>query len=436
MKKLKFQTPTGMHDILPDDQRYFKRILEVTEKIADFYGFKRIEPPILEQTKLFEKGTGESTELVQKQMYSFCTKGGDFLTLRPEFTPGMARAYIEHGMQNLPQPVKLFSFGPLFRYEKPQAGRFRQFHQFDFEIFGEKSPVIDAQIIQIFYNILRKLKFKNLIIEINNIGDAHCRSYFKKILTSYFKSQQTDLCLDCQRRLRENPLRVLDCKKQRCIVLTSQAPQIIDYICDECSQHFKDVLEFLDELELPYRLNPYLVRGLDYYTKTVFEIFIETKKESQGQDALLGGGRFDSLIKLLGGENIPACGAAAGIERIIESMKKNSIALPSEQAPKVFLAQIGSLAKQKSLKLFEAFYKEKIEVSESFAKESLKAQLKIADRMKVKFTLILGQKEAVENIIIIRDMDTGNQEVVKLDKVTEKIKTKLKSKIFLTRQKK
>ena len=427
MKKLRFQTPTGMHDILPDDQKYFKRILEKVERIADFYGFKRIEPPILEETKLFEKGTGISTEIVQKQMYSFRTKGEDFLTLRPEFTPGIVRAYIEHGMQNLPQPVKLFSFGPLFRYEKPQAGRFRQFYQFNFEIFGEKSPAIDAQIIQLFYNILKELKFKNLIIEINSIGDAHCRSYFKKILIKYFKPQQADLCLNCQRRLRENPLRILDCKKEKCIILTSQAPQIIDHICDECSQHFKSVLEFLDELGLPYHLNPYLVRGLDYYTKTVFEIFIETKEEIQKQNALVGGGRLDGLVELLGGEYTPVCGAAAGVERIVELMKK-TVTLPPEQVPELFLAQIGNLAKQKSLKLFETFYKEKIKIAESLGKDSLKAQLEKANKMKVKFTLILGQKEVIENTIIIRDMDTGSQKIVKLDKVVEKIKEELKFK--------
>ncbi len=428
MKKLKFQTLTGMHDVLPDNQRYFKKILESTEKIADFYGFKRIETPVLEETKLFEKGTGESSELVQKQMYSFCTKGGDFLTLRPEFTPGIVRAYIEHGMQNLPQPVKLFSFGPLFRYERPQAGRFRQFHQFNFEIFGEKSPIIDAQIIQVFYNILKELRFKNLIIEINSIGDPHCRLHFKKILINYFKPQQADLCLDCRRRLRENPLRILDCKKERCIILRSQAPQIIDHICDECSQHFKEVLEFLDELELPYRFNPYLVRGLDYYTKTVFEISIETEEGSQKQGALLGGGRFDALVKLLGGEDTPACGAAAGVERIIELMKENSTALLSEQTPEIFLAQIGNLARQKSLKLFETFYKERIRVAESFGRDSLRAQLEIANKIKVKFTLILGQKEATEKTIIIRDMEIGNQKIVKLDKVVKEIKKRLKSK--------
>ena len=429
MKKLKFQTPIGMHDILPDDQKYFKKIIKVSEDIADFYGFKKIDTTILEHAELFKKGLGEETEIVQKQMYSFQTKGGDFLTLRPEFTIGMARAYIQHGMHNLPQPVKLFSFGPLFRHEKPQAGRFRQFHQFNFEIFGENKPVIDAQIIQIFYNILKELKFKNLIIEINSIGDIRCRLHFKKILVNYFKSRKTNICLDCQRRLEENPLRILDCKKEKCIALKNQAPQIIDYICEECNKHFKNVLEFLDELGLPYHFNPFLVRGLDYYTKTVFEIFVETEGEIQKQNALVGGGRFDGLVKLLGGKDTCACGGAAGIERIIDLMKKNWTNELQEQTPKIFLAQIGNLAKQKSLKLFETFYKEKIKVIESFGKNSLRTQLEIANRIKARFVLILGQKEALDNTIIIRDMNTGMQKIVKLDNIVDEIKRKLKIKV-------
>ena len=216
MKKLKFQLPTGMHDILPEEQKYFQKICEVCEDIANFYQFQKIETPILEETELFSKGTGLTTDIVQKQMYSLRTRGGDYLTLRPEFTPGVVRAYIEHGLFNLPQPVKLYSIGSLFRYESPQAGRYRQFHQFNFEVLGEESSVIDAQIIQIFYNILRELKLKNLIVEINSIGDGQCRPYYKKLLLSYFRSREVSLCVDCRRRLRENPLRILDCKEEKC----------------------------------------------------------------------------------------------------------------------------------------------------------------------------------------------------------------------------
>jgi len=358
-------------------------------------------------------------------MYSLRTKGGDYLTLRPEFTPGIVRAYIEHGMFNLPQPVKLWYFGPTFRYEKPQAGRFRQFWQFGFDVFGEESSVIDAQIIQIFYNILKELKLKNLIVEINSIGDGQCRPYYKKLLLSYFKSREVSLCADCRRRLRENPLRVLDCKEEKCQRIVSQAPQMVDHLCDECKAHFKEVLEFLDEIELPYRLNPYLVRGLDYYTKTVFEIY-EESTEGRTQGALTGGGRYDTLVKLLGGKDTPTVGASAGIERIIAAIKTKAIRLPQESRPKIFLAQLGTLAKRKSLRLLEDFRKAKIQVAESFGRDSLKAQMARADKIEVSHTLILGQKETLEGTIIIRDMATGGQEIVKLDKIIREMKKRLK----------
>ncbi|MBZ9572308.1 histidine--tRNA ligase [Patescibacteria group bacterium] len=424
-RKPKFKAPTGMHDILLTEQRYFRKIYSVVENIANFYRFEKIDTPILEERELFSKGVGISTDIVQKQMYTLRTRGGDYLALRPEGTAPVVRAYIEQGMQNLPQPVKLWYFGPFFRYEKPQAGRLRQFHSFGFEVLGEENPVIDAQIIQIFYNILKNLKFKNLIVEVNSIGDSQCRPYYKKLLVSYLRSREVSLCSNCRRRLRESPLRILDCKEEKCQPIKSQAPQIIDHLCNECHSHFREVLEFLDELGLPYQLNPYLVRGLDYYTKTVFEIS-ENSEEGRIQGALIGGGRYDALVKILGGKEAPACGGAAGVERIINLMKIKKTKLPLSSKPKIFLAQLGLLAKRKSLKIFEDFRKAKVEVTESFGRDSLKAQLSRADKMGVKYTLILGQKEALEGTIIIRTMETGRQELVKLEKVVEKMKKKLK----------
>jgi histidyl-tRNA synthetase len=424
-----YQTPPGMHDLLPEDWVYFQKIFNVVEDVANFYGFFRIETPILEPTELFEKGIGLTTDIIEKQMYNFRTKGGDCLSLRPEGTAPIVRSYIQQGMQNLLQPVKLWHYGPFFRYEHPQAGRYRQFWQFGFEIFGEENPIIDAQLIQIFYNILKELKFRNLIIEVNSIGCPSCRAYYKKLLVSYFKGREVSLCADCRRRLRDNPLRILDCKEEKCQPTKSQAPQIIDHLCEGCHHHFKEVLEFLDELELPYHLNPYLVRGLDYYTKTVFEIFLETKKENEdfSRVALLGGGRYDNLVKVLGGKETPACGGAAGIERIVELIKKEQIRFRTVASqPKVFLAQLGPLAKRKSLKLFEGFREAGISAAESFGRDSLKAQLRIADRLGVKFTLILGQKEALEGTVIIREMATGKQEVVKLDKAVREIRRRIK----------
>lgn len=417
---------------MPEDQKYFQKIYDVVSNIVSFYGFQKIETTILEETELFSKGTGLTTDIVQKQMFTLRTKGGDYLTLRPEFTPGIVRAYIEHGMFNLPQPIKLWHFGPVFRYEHPQAGRYRQFWQFGSEVIGEESPIVDAQTIQIFYNILKELKLKNLIIEINSIGDSQCRPYYKKLLMSYFKSREAALCSDCRRRLKENPLRILDCKEEKCQPVKAAAPQMIDHLCEECHRHFKETLEFLDEIELPYHLNPHLVRGLDYYTKTVFEIFNEEpQKEEESsrsapKDALVGGGRYDALVKLLGGKETPAVGGSAGVERIIQLIKNKAMRFSREGSSQVFLAQLGDLAKRKSLKLLEDFRNAKILVSESFGRDSLKAQLKIADKLQVKYTLILGQKEALEGIIIIRDMESGRQETVKLEKVVREMEKRLK----------
>lgn len=426
-RRLKFQAPIGMHDILPEDQVYFQKVYKIASDVAEFYNFQRIDVPVLEKAELYLKGIGLDTDIVGKEMYTLKTKGGDYLALRPEFTAGIVRAYIENGLFNLPQPLKLFSSGPVFRHERPQAGRYRQFHQFDFEVFGEESPVIDIEVIRVLYNILKEIGFKNLVIEINSIGDRQCRPYYKKLLVRYLRSKKSLLCPDCQRRLRDNPLRILDCKKERCQAVVSGAPQIIDHLCKDCHDHFKYVLELLDDLGLPYRLNPYLVRGLDYYTKTVFEI-VDDSEEGEKIGSLGGGGRFDDLVKLLGGKDTPACGAGGGVERIIDLMKQKEMDLPVSLKPKVFLAQLGRLPKRKALMIFEDFRKAKIRVAESFSKNSLKIQLKAANRIGVDYTLILGQKEVLDGVIVIRDMKTGKQDIVKMENLIVEIKKRLRKK--------
>jgi len=425
MKKPRFQSPTGMHDILPELAPYFQKIHKTAENTAFFYNFGKIETPILEKAELFSRGIGIATDIVKKEMFVLKTKGGDELALRPEGTAPIVRAYIEHGMVNLPQPVKLWYFGPFFRHENPQAGRYRQFWQFGFEVLGEKSPVIDAQIIQIFYNILKSLRLKDIIVEINSIGDSQCRPYYKKLLVNYFKSREGSLCIDCRRRLRENPLRVLDCKEEKCRRVISQAPQMIDHLCQECHNHFKEVLEFLEEIQIPYVLNPYLVRGLDYYTKTVFEIVSQGESEKR-TGSLAGGGRYDALGKILARKDIPAMGGAAGIERIVSLMEEKMIKVSQPYEIKVFLAQLGPLAKRKGLKLLEEFQKRKILIGESFGRDSLKAQMARAHKLGARYTLILGQKEALEGTIIVRDMASGKQDTIKLEKVVKEIEKRLK----------
>jgi len=426
MSKEKYQTLTGMHDILPGDQVYFKRVQKVVESVANYYSFEKIETPILEFAEVFQKAVGDDTDIVSKEMYTFRTKGGDMVCLRPEGTAAVMRSYLENGMHNLPQPVKLWYEGPFFRYERPQAGRFRQFHQFGFESIGDPSASTDSQIIQMSYDVLKELGFKNLTIEVNSFGVAECRPYFKKILVSYFKSRKASLCPDCQRRLKDNPLRILDCKEEKCQRVKAGAPQMTEHLCEKCHEHFKQVLEFLDELDLPFTLNPYLVRGLDYYTRTVFEI-VETSEDGKALGSLAGGGRYDNLSKILGTRVVPACGSAAGMERIISLMKSREMKTgkPQEE-PKIFLAQLGQLAKRKGMKLFEEFRDAKIPVAESFSKDSLKAQLRTANKMNIKWVLIFGQKEALEDFIVLKDMDTGVQQEIKLDKVVEEMKNKIK----------
>ncbi|MDD5750653.1 MAG: histidine--tRNA ligase [Candidatus Pacebacteria bacterium] len=426
---LKFQSPTGMHDLFEPELEYFAKVEKICQSMADFYGFQRIQTPVLEQTELFEKGTGLTTDIVEKEMYSLRTKGGDSLTLRPEWTPGIARAYMQHGLSAWPKPVKLWYFGPCFRHERPQAGRLRQFHQFGFEFLGVQDPMVDALTIQIFYNILRGLGFRNLVVDLNSIGCSQCRPYFKKMLNNYLRGKQSSLCGDCKRRFKKNPLRILDCKEEKCDRIKKSAPQMVDHLCKECHDHFKPLLEYLDELNLPYNLNPYLVRGLDYYTKTVFEIR-EDSETGASQGSLAGGGRYDGLVKLLGGKDTPACGAAGGVERIVNLLKAGKPSSPrspedNEGTAAVFLAQVGDLAKKKSLKLLEELRAAKIRVGEGLHKDSLTSQMRLADKMQAKYVLILGQKEALDDEIIIREMKNGEQRNVPLAKVIQELKKRL-----------
>ncbi len=424
MKKPKFQRPTGMHDVLSFEYKYFKQISNAVDDIADFYGFGKIETPILEEEELFTKGVGVATDIVQKEMFTLKTKGGDKLALRPEGTAPVVRAYIEHGMAGRPQPVKLSYTGPFFRYEKPQAGRYRQFWQFGFETIGERGAVAEAQIIQLVYGLFLDLGLSNVSIEINSIGDKECRPAYRRALVRYLKSKASALCADCKKRAKENPLRVLDCKNEKCGEIIKGAPQSLEHLCPECHLHFKKVLEYLDELELPYTLNPHLVRGLDYYTKTVFEFFVLAGENKSL--ALGGGGRYDDLIKLLGGKDMAAVGAAFGVERIIQLIKESGESGTQKPKSRIFLAQIGEMGKRKCLKLMEVFRKAKIPVSESFGKDSLKDQMARASRVGAKLTVIIGQKEALDETVIIRNMETGGQDTVDIKNVVSEIKKRLK----------
>lgn len=428
----KYSRLRGMKDILFEEYKYWDLVIKKATDLSNTYGFKRIETPVLEKLDLFERSTGKETDIVSKEMYAFIDKSGDRVALRPEATPGLVRAYVEHGMFNLPQPVKMFWLGSLFRHEKPQSGRLRQFNQYDLEIFGDNSPVADAQLILIAYNFFSELQI-DVQMQVNSIGCKDCRNEYSKKLIEYYRERgkRTKLCQDCKKRLAKNPLRLLDCKEPDCQSLREDAPQIVDSLCEPCRDHFIKVLEYLDELEIPYNLNPFLVRGLDYYNRTVFEVYSaseEENEEERRQSALGGGGRYDELVELMGGRPTPACGFGLGIERVINRIKEKNIPIKEEKFNYIFIAQLGEQAKRKAFGLFEELRKGGFKVRQTFTKESLKAQLEEADRIGVKFTLILGQKELLDGTIILRDMESGTQEVIDYKKVVFELNRRLEGK--------
>jgi histidyl-tRNA synthetase len=426
-KAKKFSRLRGMKDILFDEYKYWDLVIKKANDLARAYSFNRIETPVLENTELYERSTGKSTDIVTKEMYSFTDKNGEKIAMRPEATPGLVRAYIEHGMFNLPQPVKMFWFGPCFRHDRPQAGRYRQFYQLDFEIFGEATPVADTLLILIAYNFYRELQI-DIQVQVNSIGCSVCRKDYANKLVEFYKERgkRTKLCNECKKRLVKNPLRLLDCKEPECVEVREDAPQIVDYLCEDCKNHFIKVLEYLDELDISYNFNPYLVRGLDYYNRTVFEFWAADEGEQEkGQSSLGGGGRYDGLIEYMGGRPSPACGFAIGMERTIMKIKEKNIPLKNDDNKVVFVAQLGDQARRKAMLIFEELRKSGYKVKQSFTKDSLKAQLEDANKAGSKLTLILGQKEIMDGTILFRDMESGIQEIVDFKKTASEIEKRL-----------
>jgi len=424
------QPPRGMKDILPEEQSYWDQVRRVADRLARDYGFARIDTPLVEFSNLYVRSVGEGTDIVDKEMYNFLTRGGDKVALRPELTAGICRAYLQHGMSVLPKSVKLFSTGPVYRYDRPQEGRYREHHQINYDAFGEMDPILDAQMIQVACRVIQCLGIKAVQVQVNSIGCKNCRREYRELLVNYLESKWNKLCQNCKVRLKINPLRILDCKEDKCYQVAVSAPQSIDHLCEECRVHFKNLLEYLDELELPYVINPQLVRGLDYYTKTVFEVW---SGEEEGRKLSLGGGgRYDDLVKTLGGEATPAIGFGLGVERLIIEMKRVQARPYRAPRPKVFLAQLGDLAKKKSLKLFSELEKNGILTAESFGRGGLKSQLRVADRLGMEITLILGQKEALDGTVIIKNMTSGVQEIVNMEKLVDIIKKKLKADNVIT----
>ncbi len=416
-----FQEPKGMHDVLPSEEDYWNRIRHITGELIEGYGFHRIETPVLEFADVFKKTVGEASDIVMKEMYTLKTRGGDTLALRPEYTAPIMRAYLGHGLGRLGQPQKLFACGPVFRHDNPQLGRYRQFSHLDFEIIGgQNDPIYDAQIILIGVRFFAGVKIKDVVLKLNSIGCRVCQPAYRRQLLAYYRAHEKELCPDCVRRLKINPLRLLDCKESGCVPLREHVPNMLDKLCATCSAHFKGTLEYLDELKISYALDSTLVRGLDYYSRTVFEFSTEAEGKEIG--SLMGGGRYDYLAEFLGGHATPAVGAAIGVERIIAIMKAQNIAIQPRPKAVVFVAHAGDMAKRKSFRFVEELRHAGIHIKEALAKESLKAQLKSADKEEAKLALIFGQKEIYEGTVIVRDLESGLQETVSLEKIVEEIK--------------
>lgn len=421
VKNQSFQGARGMPDILPKDGSLWLSILEEAKNISDFHHFYFIETPILESAGVFERGVGEATDIVEKEMYVLKTRGGDRLALRPEGTAGVMRSYLEHHLGYFSSPLKVFYYGPMFRHERPQARRYRQFHQWGFEVIGDSDPVYDVSIVMMALGLLKNLKLKNLVVKLNTIGCRVCRPTYKQRLVEYYTNHKKDLCGDCLNRYEKNPLRLLDCKEAKCQELRSNAPIILDHLCQSCNNHFQNVLELMEDNNIDYKSDPYLVRGLDYYNKTVFEIFA-----GETADALASGGRYDYLAELLGGRMLPAVGVAVGVERVAEAMRVAGLEPKSQPRLRIFFAAVGEEAKKKSLRLMTELREAGIAVAESLGKKTFKAQLKIADKLESPLSLILGQKEVFEGTVIVRDMRSGAQETIPQDRMVPEIKNRLK----------
>ncbi|HTY82391.1 MAG TPA: histidine--tRNA ligase [Dehalococcoidales bacterium] len=413
-----YQAPRGTSDILPEDQPYWRFIENVISEVTKIYGYRRIDTPVFEDTGLFNRSVGQGTDIVEKEMYTFEDKGGNSITLRPEGTAPVCRAYLEHGMQNLPQPVKMYYQAPIFRYERPQAGRLREHHQFGCECVGDADPAADAEVIEMAWRFYNSLGIKNLSLQLNSIGDRLCRPAYLNILKEYYTSQSEKLCADCKTRLAKNPLRLLDCKQPSCQAIADAAPASADHLCPECQAHFNSLQKYLKSLNIPYSINHRLVRGLDYYTRTVFEFQPE---EEKGQSSIGAGGRYDNLIEELGGKPTSAIGFGIGIERVVLNLKKQNISVPAVPQPKIIVATLGDAARDAGVKLASDLRRAGISAVTSAGGKSLKAQLRQADALGARYAVIIGEDEVKAGTVTLRDMTNASQETLAVQELAARI---------------
>ena len=419
------QSPRGTQDILPAEQKYWEYVIETGKSVLRGFGFQRIDTPIFEEKALYVRGVGEETDIVNKEMFELKSRGsGGSYVLRPEGTAAIARAYIEHGMRSWPKPVKLFTVGPYFRYERPQKGRWRQHHQFSVEVLGSASPVVDAFILFVLDSLFKDLGLEDYTLQLNTLGEPKDRTSYVKALKDHYRKGRSKTCKTCKERLKTNPLRVLDCKEEKCQQLANTAPRLLDYLSEESRQHFEQVVSLLDQLEVSYQVTPALVRGLDYYQQTVFE-FVGKAQEGEESRSFTSGGRYDGLIKSLGGKPTAGIGVGIGIERVIDQLKDEGVELTVADKPLLFVAHLGEEAKQHTMRLLRRLQQAGIPFAEGLDRDGMQAQLKLADRLNVPWSLIIGHKEVIDKTVILRSMESGMQEVIPQETLEEDLKKRL-----------
>lgn len=399
--------PRGTADILPGQVEKWQYIEDMVTRICREYGYREIRTPLFEHTELFVRGVGEDTDIVEKEMYTFRDRGDRSITLRPEGTASAVRAYLENKLYAGPQPVKLYYMGPMFRYDRPQAGRYRQFHQFGVEVFGSNNPAVDAEVMAMAMDFYARLGLSDLELHINSVGCPTCRSEVRKKLQEFFQPVLGDFCPNCQSRYKRNPLRILDCKSERCADLSREAPTTVDCLCPDCQEHFNLVQQYMQDLGIPYVLNNRLVRGLDYYTHTAFEIMAP---DIGAQSSVGGGGRYNGLIEACGGPSTPGIGYALGLERIILALENRGIVPDFEAGPQVFLVAIGEQAVKESFTILAGFRGAGIATDMDYQGRSLKAQMKYAGKLGVQYTVIIGEEELQRGCAVVRNMKAGTQQ--------------------------
>lgn len=412
--------PRGTNDILPEEVELWLRLEEQIKRVCHAYGYGELRTPMFEHTELFQRGIGDTTDIVEKEMYTFTDRGRRSLTLRPEGTAPVVRAFLENKLDSGPLPVKLFYYGPMFRYERPQSGRYRQFTQFGFEALGSDDPLLDAESIALPLELYEACGLSGFEVEINSIGCSQCREPYRKELVNYFEPLKAQLCTSCQSRLHRNPLRLLDCKSEGCQKIIAQAPDIREHLCTECSDHFKQVRTYLDVLGISYQINPRLVRGFDYYSRTVFEVIYA---DLGAQDAIGAGGRYDGLVEECGGQPTPAVGFAVGVERLLLALKAQNKLEAAPRPPVAYLVHFGGKTKIEAAKVAHHFRKQGLWVEVDYLDRSMRAQMKAANRLDSKYVLIFGEEELAAGQVLVRNMQDGEQKLHSLQQLEQLINT-------------